>query len=159
MRHPGFWLIAAGVMATTVSAAAQPAPGPYPMASPDDWSPDGYSSLVVPELFGRAAEMLGAINGMDDRSRLAQDWLSFLRKVIVEDIKHRRQWLDLQRQRLAQAQQVEQLKLEVARLQKQVEQLRARTVPSRRPGPAGIELPSGGPPTAVPRGPSPQESK
>ncbi len=160
MKRLGLWVIAASVMTTMVFAEAQPAPGPYLAPSPDDYgSLGGYSAPSIPDLFGGAAQMLAVIRDVGDRNMLAQEWLTFLKKVITEDMEYRAQWLELQKQQMAQVRQVEQLRLEVARLQWQVEQLRARNAQlegRNRPGP-GTE--SGGPPTAVPREPASQEAQ
>jgi hypothetical protein len=158
MKHLGLWVIAASVMTTTVFAEAQPAPGPYPAPSPNDnGSLGGYSAPAIPDLFSGAAQMLAVIRDVGDRNMLAQEWLTFLKKVIVEDMEYRAQWLELQKQQMAQVRQVEELRLEVARLQWQVEQLRARNAQLERRNRPRPGTESGGAPTAVPREPASQE--
>ena len=80
-------------------------------------------------------EILGTIDNPQRRSELAEQWLQYSKQVIAKDQEYRQQWLDFQRQQAAQQQQVEALRLEVARLQMQIEELRARNAQLERENP------------------------
>jgi len=156
MKRRGLLILAAGMMATTAAAGAGQTPesyppGPYPYGY---WAPGGCGDLVISELLGRAVEMLGAINDIGDRSMMAQDWLAFTKKIIEKDLAYRQQWLNAQRQQLAQARQVRQLQLQVARLQKEVDQLRARSAPPQQAPPSKPEKTPAPSPTRVPQAPA-----
>ncbi|MCU0914356.1 MAG: hypothetical protein MUC88_07335, partial [Planctomycetes bacterium] len=60
-----------------------------------------------------------------DRSQLAEQRLQCSEQVIAKDLEYRQQWLNLQREQASQQRQVEQYRLEVTRLQMQVEEPRA----------------------------------
>jgi hypothetical protein len=169
MNRRRFLAIAAGMMVTTAATAGVgPVPGSYPIPSPPEyWSPSGgppnaisgvsgpYGYPVIPDLLGRAVEFLATINSVQERETLAEDWLSFTRKIIVQDMQYRQQWVKLQRQQLAQASQVQQLQLQVAKLQEEIEQLRAHNTPPEQ-GPASQpEKAPAGSPTKSPGAPAP----
>ena len=61
-----------------------------------------------------------------------EKWIRKYIRVIDKDLENRGQWLDLERAQLSRQQEVEQLRLEVARLQVQVEELRARNAQLER---------------------------
>jgi hypothetical protein len=135
MKRLGVWIVlTAGVM-MMIPTRTHSAPsgwgeaelGPtlvqYDYGSPP---PGAYPSGTLPEVFGRVGEILGAIDNPDRRSQLAEQWLQYSKQVIAKDYEYRQQWLDLQRRQLAQQQQTEALRLEVARLQMQIEELRAQ---------------------------------
>jgi hypothetical protein len=145
MKRFTFLVLTAGVMATTVPPAAA---GPAPLSYSSNYLPppdSGYPPL--PDLLGRAAEILGAIRDSQERSMLAEEWLSFTKEIIKEELKYREQWLELQKRQMDQALQIEQLRLEVARLQQQTEQLRAGKAQPQSPPPTPVAPP---PATAPP---------
>jgi hypothetical protein len=181
MKRRGLFAIAAGMMATTAAlAGVGPAPGPYPVPSPYDYGPPGggtpnaipgvwdgfpnaefrvggpdpYGYPIIPDLLGRAVELLGAISDAQDRSSLAEDWLSFTKQMIVQEMQYRQQWLNHQKQQSAQAYQIQQLQLQVAKLQKEVAQLRARHAQPEQGPSSQPAQPPAGPPTKVPGTPS-----
>jgi hypothetical protein len=144
MKRFAFLVFTAGVMATTVSPAAA---GLVPISYSFNYPPPPASGYpVVPDLLGRAAEILGAIRDSQERTMLAEEWLSFTKELIKEELKYRAQWLELQKRQMDQALQVEQLRLEVARLQQQIEQLRAGKAQPQSPPPT----PSAPPPATPP---------
>jgi hypothetical protein len=118
---------AAGGSSLSYDAWGSPRPGPTPVRYVSDYlPPSGYVCPAVPEIIARAGEILAAVDSPQRRSQLAEQWLQYSKQVIAKDQEYRRQWLDFQRQQLRQQQQVEQLRLEVARLQAQMEELRAQ---------------------------------
>lgn len=126
MKRRPILMVSAVVMAM-IPVLAGARLGPTPVRYEYDYlPPGGYACPAIPEILGRTGELLGAIDNPQNRSRLAQQWLDYSKKIIAKDMEYRQQWLELQKQQLAQQQQVEQLRLQVARLQLQVEQLRAR---------------------------------
>jgi chromosome segregation ATPase len=125
-RHGALIALAAGLM-VLIPAAAGAGLGPTPVAYGNDYlPPGGYACPAIPEILRQAGEILGAINNPDRQSKLAEQWLQYSKQVIAKDQEYRQQWLDFQRQQAARQQQVEELRLEIARLQMQVEQLRAQ---------------------------------
>ncbi len=125
-RRRALIVLAAGTMALipSVTGARQ---GPTPVRYENDYLPaGGYSCPAIPEILGRMGQILGAIDSPRRRSELAEQWLQYSKQVIAKDQEYRQRWLDFQRQRSAQQQQVEELRLEVARLQMQIEELRAQ---------------------------------
>jgi len=88
--------------------------------------------VATPEIISRVGEILGAIDSPQKRTELAEQWLQYSKQVIAKDLEYRQQWLDLQKRQLSQFREVEQLRLEVARLQAQVEELRARNAQLER---------------------------
>ncbi len=107
--------------------------GPTPVRYENDYLPaGGYACPAIPEIIGRAGQILGAIDSPQKRSDLAEQWLQYSKQVIAKDQEYRQQWLDFQRQQAAQQQQVEALRLEVARLQMQIEALRAQNAKLER---------------------------
>ncbi len=88
--------------------------------------------VATPEIISRVGEILGAIDSPQKRTELAEQWLRYSREVIAKDLEYRQQWLDLPKRQLSQFREVEQLRLEVARLQVQVEELRARNAQLER---------------------------
>jgi hypothetical protein len=116
---------------------------PPPMAAA--YGPPNY--VATPEIVSRVGEIIGAIDSPQKRSELAEQWLRYSKEIINQDMEYRRQWLDLQRAQLSQFREVEQLRMEVARLQAQLEELRARNAQLEReslrmpaqlgPGPGG----------------------
>ncbi|MCU0914720.1 MAG: hypothetical protein MUC88_09175 [Planctomycetes bacterium] len=92
----------------------------------------GYACPAIPEIIGRAGVILGAIDSRQDRSQLAEQRRQCSEQVIAKDLEYRQRWLNLQREQASQQQQVEQYRLEVARLQMQVEELRARNAQLER---------------------------
>ncbi len=124
-RHRAFTVLV-GVM-VLLPAAAGAGLGPTPVRYETDYpSAGGYPNTAIPEVLSRAGEIIGAIDSPQRRSELAEQWLQYSKQVIAKDQEYRQQWLDFQRQRAAQEQQVEALRLEIARLQMQIEELRAR---------------------------------
>ncbi len=112
---------------TTIPAIAGVGLGPTPVRYSTDYLPAGeYPNTASPEVLSRAGEILGAIDNPERRSQLAEQWLQYSKQVIAKDQEYRQQWLDFQRQQAAQQQQVEELRLEIARLQMQIEALRAQ---------------------------------
>jgi len=125
-RRGAFIVLAVGVMAM-IPAATGAQLGPTPVRYDNDsLPPGGYSSPAFPEILSRMGEILGAIDSPQRRSELAEQWLQYSKQVIAKDQEYRQQWLDFQRQRSAQQQQVEELRLEVAKLQMQIEELRVQ---------------------------------
>jgi len=125
-RHGALMVLAAGVM-TLIPAAAGAGLAPTPVRYDNDYLPaGGYACPAIPEIIGRTGEILGAIDSPQKRSELAEQWLQYSKRVIAKDQEYRQQWLDFQRQQAAQQQQVEGLRLEIARLQMQIEALRAQ---------------------------------
>jgi len=137
-RHGALIALAAGVMAM-IPAVTGAGLGPTPVRYDTDYLPAGggtpnatsrvwepYACPAIPEIIGRAGEILGAIDSPQKRSELAEQWLQYSKRVIAKDQEYRQQWLDFQRQQAARQQQVEELRLEIARLQMQIEALRAQ---------------------------------
>jgi hypothetical protein len=125
-RYGALIVLAAGVMAM-IPAATDAQWGPTPVRYDYDYPPPGgYPSGTVPEILRRTGEILGAIDSPQRRSDLAEQWLQYSKQVIAKEQEYRQQWLDFQRQQAAQQQQVEELRLEIARLQMQIEELRAQ---------------------------------
>jgi len=128
-------IVSAGLMASLPASAGTPL-GPTPVRYYQyDYLPPagyGYACPAIPEIIGRAGEILGAIDSPQDRSKLAEQWLQYSKQIIAKDLEYRQQWLSLQREQLAQQQQMEQYRLEIARLQMQVEELRARNAQLER---------------------------
>jgi len=125
-RHGALVVLVAGVMATIPTAAgARLSPTPVRYAN-DSLPAGGYACPAIPEIISRAGEILGAIDNPERRSQLAEQWLQYSKQVIAKDQEYRQQWLDFQRQQAVQQQQVEELRLEIARLQMQIEGLRAQ---------------------------------
>jgi hypothetical protein len=125
-RHGALIALVASVMAMTPAVTAGQV-GPTPVRYETDYLPaGGYPNTAIPEILSRAGEILGAINSPQRRSELAQQWLQYSKQVIAKEQEYRQQWLDFQRQQAGQQQQVEELRLEIARLQMQIEALRAQ---------------------------------
>jgi hypothetical protein len=162
-RHGAPIALAAGLIAL-IPAVTGAGLAPTPIAYGNDYLPaGGYACPAIPEILGRAGELLGAIDNPDRRSKLAEQWLQYSKQVIAKDQEYRQQWLDFQRQQAARQQQVEELRLEVARLQMQIEQLRAQNARLERENllsQAELGARSGDRATAesAPQPPAPQES-
>ncbi|MCL5279008.1 MAG: hypothetical protein M1376_03775 [Planctomycetes bacterium] len=127
MKRLGAVLVLAGGAIALFSSVIRAGLAPMPVRYESDYLPaGGYACPAIPEIIGRAGEILGAIDSPQKRSDLAEQWLQYSKQVIAKDQEYRQQWLDFQRQQAAQQQQVEALRLEIARLQMQVEELRAQ---------------------------------
>jgi hypothetical protein len=125
-RHGALILLAVGMIGM-IPAMTGARVGPTPVRYDTDYLPaGGYACPAIPEIIGRAGEILGAIDSPQRRSELAEQWLQYSKQVIAKDQEYRQRWLDFQRQQAAQQQQVEALRLEIARLQMQFEELRAQ---------------------------------
>ncbi len=107
----------------SLSRGADPTPI-RPIASPYGPPDSGATS----EIISRAGEILGAMNNPDRRNELAEQWLQYSKGVIAKEQDFRDQWLDVQRQQLAQQDQAGQLQLELAQLQMKIEELRAENL-------------------------------
>ena len=138
--HGALLVLTAGAMAL-IPAATGARPGPTPVRYDNGYLPTPKTTSriwepcacpAIPEIIGRAGEILGAIDSPQKRSELAEQWLQYSKQVIAKDQEYRQQWLDLQRRQAAQQQQVEELRLEIARLQMQIEALRARNAQVER---------------------------
>lgn len=90
------------------------------------YAPPG--SGATAEIISRAGEILGAISNPDRRSELAEQWLRFSKDTIAKDQQFRNDWLQVQKQQLAQQEEAGQLHLQIAQLQLQMEQLRAQNL-------------------------------
>jgi hypothetical protein len=151
-------MLSAGAL-VLLSAGSTAAPDPTPVPYGYDYlPPGGYVCPSIADLLGRASQLLGAIDSPQERTRLAEEWLDYSKKIIAKDMEYRQQWLELQRQQLSQQQKEEQLRLEIARLQLQLEQLRARNAQlehgNQPPGPAPAPSSGGQSPPAAPPTPS-----
>jgi len=114
-------LVCAPCIVGTGSASADGYP--YP---PDGWP---YGS---PEFLNRIGQVLNAIDNPSRRSELAETWVRLAEKAVSKNIEFHQQWLDIQAQQLAQAQQAQQQNMELAQLQLQIEQLRAENLKLER---------------------------
>ncbi len=127
MKRPGALIVLAAGALALIPAATGAGLGPTPVRYGNDYLPaGGYACPAIPEIIGRTGEIIGAIDSPQRRSELAEQWLQYSKQVIAKDQEYRQQWLDFQRQQAAQQQQAEELRLEVARLQMQIEALRAQ---------------------------------
>jgi len=127
MKRPETLIVLVAGLTTMIPAARGAQLGPTPVQYDYGYPPPGaYPSGTLPEVFSRVGEMLAAIESPERRSQLAEQWLQYSKQVIAKDQEYRQQWLDLQRRQLAQQQQAEALRMEIAKLQMQIEELRAQ---------------------------------
>ncbi len=133
MRRLGALIVLAGGAIAMFAPVIGARPGPTPVRYESDYLPaGGYACPAIPEILGRAGELLGAIDSPQKRSDLAEQWLQYSKQVIAKDQEYRQQGLDFQRQQATQQQEVEALRLEIAKLQMQIEALRAQNAKLER---------------------------
>lgn len=103
----------------TIGWAAAPARAGNYAYPPGGWM---YGS---PEFMNRIGEVLNAIDSPSRRSEVAQNWVQFAKTAISKDLDFQQQWLELQREQVQQNQQIDQSRVDMAKLQLQIEQLHA----------------------------------
>ncbi len=111
-------------------AAALAGSGAEPVPSNDCAYPSAgwYAFSSTPVLIGRVGEVLGAVDSPQRRSVLAEEWLRFSKQAIAKDLELQESWLQIQRQQTACQQQAGQWRFELARLQMEIEELRAENL-------------------------------
>jgi len=110
--------VAAIGLAALGTAQSQNQPGYTYYYSPD--SPE----LIIRES-DSMSQVLGTISSPQRRDLLAEQWIQFTRQTIAKSLAFREQWLDLQKQQVANDQQAQQLRVEMLKLEGEIERMRA----------------------------------
>jgi len=123
MRRPGTVAFFVVGLLLALTMGQRPAAAQYDgYAYPPGWQ---YGS---PESLDRIGDVLSAIDSPSRRSNLAENWLQFSKTAIAKNLEFRDRWLNLQKQQLSQDQHIEHQRLEMARLQVQMEQRRSENL-------------------------------
>ena len=69
------------------------------------------------------SKVLDHISNVQQRQKLAEEWLQFSRQSITKTLEFRQEWLKLQKENLRLQEQIEQLRLEQLKLQAEIEKL------------------------------------
>ncbi len=126
MRRLGTWILlmaVIGLLTATAGSAEQPG---YTYAYPPQgwyYYPDS-PELIIKEA-DTVSDVLDAINNPERKSQLAEQWIQFSRQTIAKSLDFREQWLTLQRQQVANQQVEQQLRVEMLRMEGEIEKLRA----------------------------------
>jgi len=129
MRRLGALILPAaviGLLAATAGSAEQPG---YTYAYPPQgwyYYPDS-PELIIKEA-DTVSDVLSKIDSPQRRSLLAEQWLQFSRQTIARSLDFREQWLTLQRQQVANQQEEQQLRVEMLRMEGEIEKLRAQNL-------------------------------
>jgi len=82
-----------------------------------------------PELIARSADamssILNTISSPQRRDLLAEQWIQFAKQTIAKSLAFREQWLDLQKQQVQNQQDGQQARLEMLKLEGEIERMRA----------------------------------
>jgi hypothetical protein len=113
---------AIGLAATVTTSSADQAGYSYP--------PSGYYYCPdSPELIAREANamssVLSTISSPQRRDLLAEQWIQFAKQNIAKSMAFREQWLDLQKQQLQNQQDAQQARLDMLKMEGEIEKLRA----------------------------------
>jgi hypothetical protein len=94
------------------------------------YSPSGYSYCPdSPELIARSADaltgVLNTISSPQRRDLLAEQWIQFSKQTIAKSLAFREEWLTLQKQQVVNQQEAQQLRVEMLRMEGEIERMRA----------------------------------
>ncbi len=125
MRRLGTWILPVAVIGLFTATMGSAEQGDYNYAYPQGW----YYGPDTPEAISRQAEamskILAAIDSPQRRSMLAEQWLQFSRQMIAKSVTLREDWLGLQKQQTAYQQEAQQLRVEMLRMEGEIEKMRA----------------------------------
>jgi len=128
MRRLGAWILPVAVIGLFAAAGGSAEQGDYNYAYPQGW----YYGPDTPEAISRQAEamskILAAIDSPQRRSMLAEQWLQFSRQMIAKSVDIREDWLTLQKQQTAYQQEAQQLRVEMLRMEGEIEKMRAENL-------------------------------
>ncbi len=112
-----------GLFATTAKSADD-----YPYTYPQP----GYYYYSDIDLISREAdaisEVLSKISSPERRSLLAEQWIQFSRQRIAKTDDFREEWLNLQKQQTANQQDAQQARVEMLKMEGEIEKLRAQNL-------------------------------
>jgi len=122
-----------GLMAAAILFAIVAAAEAQPQDYTHSYRPQGWyycpSALEVTAVQADTIRgVLDAINSPERRSTLAEQWVQFSKQAITKSLAFQDQWLTLQRQQLQNQQQGEQLRVDVLRMQAEIEKMRAENL-------------------------------
>lgn len=125
MRRLGALLMLPAAVIGLFAATARPAED-YSYAYP----PGGYYYCPdSPELITRSANaltgVLNTISSPQRRDLLAEQWIQFSKQTIAKSLAFREEWLTLQKQQVANQQEAQQLRVEMLRMEGEIERMRA----------------------------------
>lgn len=121
----GLAIAGVGLMTAATTRSAEQPGYAYP--------PSGYYYCPdAPELIAREADsmsqVLGTISSPQRRDMLAEQWIQFSRQTIAKSQAFREQWLDLQKQQLANQQEAQQMRVEMLKMEGEIEKMRAENL-------------------------------
>ena len=122
MRQSGTMVGSLAVFLLVAGLGQTPAAAQY-----GNYYPPANWQYGLPESWDRIGDVLDAIERPSRRSEVAENWIQFSKSAIAKDLEYRNRWLSLQKEQLNQDQLVDQHRLEMTRLQVQIEQLGRRT--------------------------------
>jgi hypothetical protein len=125
MRRLGAWILPVAVIGLFAATRGSAEQQDYNYAYPQGW----YYSPDSPEAISRAADamskVLNSIDSPQRRSMLAEQWIQFSRQMIAKSLAFREDWLNLQKQQTANQQEAQQLRVQMLRMEGEIEKLRA----------------------------------
>lgn len=129
MKRLGTSILAATTIALFAATATTSAEPDYSYSYPTSgyyYCPDS------PELISREADamsnVLSKIDSPQRRSQLAEQWIQFSRQTIERSLNFREQWLALQKRQVANQGESQQLRVELLRMQGDIERLRTQNL-------------------------------
>jgi hypothetical protein len=163
MRRLGALLMLPAAVIGLFAATARPAED-YSYAYP----PGGYYYCPdSPELITRSANaltgVLNTISSPQRRDLLAEQWIQFSKQTIAKSLAFREEWLTLQKQQVANQQEAQQLRVEMLRMEGEIERMRAANLRLQNENlqlqmqlkqQTGNQVPSSAPQTQAPPTPS-----
>ena len=124
MKRFRTWVLAASAVMTLVFVGA-----PSGSVTGAEYRPaERYAGVTATEVVDRVGEILAAIDSPQQKTKLAEQWLQFSKQIIAKDQEYRDELLAFQKQQWSGQQDTEQLRLQVAKLQMNVEELRAQNL-------------------------------
>lgn len=128
MRRLGAWILPVAVIGLLAATRGSAEQQDYNYAYPPGW----YYCPDFPEAISRAADamsqVLNSIDSPQRRSMLAEQWIQFSRQMIAKSLAFREDWLTLQKQQTANQQEAQQLRVEMLRMEGEIEKLRAENL-------------------------------
>ncbi len=119
-----------GLLAATIGLATTAAESANQPDYTYSYPPSGYyycpdSPEVITRQASAISQVLGNISSPARRDLLAEQWIQFSKQTITKSLAFRGEWLDLQKRQTQSQEEAQQLRVEVLRMEGEIEKMRA----------------------------------